>query len=70
MEQDRKALGLEGAWFDFHHCPQCGHNDIFLDIHPLEGETAQAFCIRKTELEAAARYAANGDASLVLVSGR
>ena len=68
MEKDRKALGLEGVLFRLYYCPQCAHADIFLDIHPLEGESADAYRIRKAELQAAAQCAANPDVGVALVN--
>lgn len=67
MEQDRKALGLEGVLFRYYHCPQCAHDDIFLDILPLEGETTEAFHARRTKLEAAVGELSNPEVGLVLV---
>ena len=52
MEAERKALGLQGVLFRYYTCPQCGQADIFLDIHPLQGETSEAFRQRRDELEA------------------
>lgn len=70
MERDRKALGLEGVLFRFYHCPRCAHRDLFLDIHPLEGETEEAFRLRRASLEEAARSAARDDAIGVLLVQR
>ncbi len=67
MEQERKANGLAGVAFRFYHCSACGHDDIFLDLHPLAGETTEAFRKRRADLEAAARAVADAQASVVLV---
>ena len=53
MEAERKALGLEGVRFLYYTCPDCAHAEIFVDVHPLEAETLEAFGARRGELEAA-----------------
>jgi hypothetical protein len=53
MESERKALGLEGVHFLYYTCPDCAHAEIFVDVHPLEGESIEAFEARRGELEAA-----------------
>src|SRR3989442_15827939 len=53
METERKALGLVGVRFAYYTCPACAYADIFVDIHPLEEESAEAFQTRRGELEEA-----------------
>jgi hypothetical protein len=55
MESERKALGLEGVRFLYYTCPRCNRDAIFLDLHYLDGETPEAFSLRRAELEAAVR---------------
>lgn len=55
MERERKAAGLEGVRFLYYHCPSCGTDDIFVDVLPLDGESAQDFQRRREELEAVVR---------------
>ena len=55
MEADRKRLGLEGVRFLYYTCSACGHDDIFLDILHLEGESPEEFQKRREGLEAAVR---------------
>jgi DNA-directed RNA polymerase subunit RPC12/RpoP len=55
MEADRKAYGLEGVRFLYYSCPECGFDEIIVDIHPLEGEGADDFLRRRGELEKAVR---------------
>jgi hypothetical protein len=55
LEADRRAARLQGVHFFDYRCPMCGNEDVFLDVTPLEGETADQFEARKAELEAAAR---------------
>jgi hypothetical protein len=69
MEADRKSLGLEGVRFLYYSCPACGFDEIFVDIHPLEGETAADFRRRRRELEKAVRDF-HGDHIEVVLSER
>jgi hypothetical protein len=55
MEAERKALGLEGVRFLYYNCPACGDADIFVDVRPLAGETANEFHRRRAGLEDAVR---------------
>ena len=69
MEADRKALGLEGVRFLYYSCPDCGFAEIFVDIHPLEGEREDDFRRRCQELEKAVRDF-HGDKVEVVLSER
>ena len=51
MEAERKALGLQGLLFRSYHCPQCGDDDIFVDLRPLPGESEADFRARRADLE-------------------
>jgi len=53
MEAERKALALEGVRFLYYTCPDCKHADIFVDVHPLEGESDEYYRASRSELEAA-----------------
>lgn len=55
MEADRKALGLEGVRFLYYSCPACEFDEIFVDIHPVDGEKPHEFRRRRQELEKAVR---------------
>jgi predicted nucleic-acid-binding Zn-ribbon protein len=55
MERERKALGLQGVRFLYYTCSGCGYADIFVDIHPLDGETPEQFQERREALEQAVR---------------
>jgi hypothetical protein len=55
MEQERRAAGLTGVRFLYYHCPNCGMNDIFVDILPLPGETVEDFEKRREEMETVVR---------------
>jgi hypothetical protein len=52
MEAERKRLGLEGVLFRYYTCPACGHDAIFVDVRPLEGELPEVFRERRRQLEA------------------
>jgi hypothetical protein len=55
LEADRKAARLDGVHFFDCRCPECGNEDVFLDVVRLDGESAEEFEARKAELEATAR---------------
>ena len=52
MEAARRALGLEGIHFRYYCCPRCGHDNVFLVLTPLPGETHQELGERKSALAA------------------
>jgi hypothetical protein len=54
MEAERKAAGLEGVRFLYYQCP-CGTAEIFVDILPRAGESADDFDRRQAEMEAVVR---------------
>jgi hypothetical protein len=66
MEAQRKALGLEGVRFLYYSCPACGCADIFVDVHRLENETAEAYQQRRADLEAAVRQVRGQNTAVVL----
>ena len=51
MEAERKAQGLEGMLFRYYTCPACNRADIFVDLSPVQGETAEDFQRRRAALE-------------------
>jgi hypothetical protein len=51
MEAERKRYGLQGMRFLYYHCPDCGYDDIFVDVLSREGESAEDFQQRRAELE-------------------
>jgi hypothetical protein len=66
MEAERRAYGLQGVRFLYYRCPACGFADIFVDIHPLAGESAEEFRQRRESLEAAARRVHADDVEIVV----
>jgi len=67
MEAERKALGLQGVLFRYYACSACGTADIFVDVHPLPGETDEAFRKRRDELEATVKQMQGNGVEVVLV---
>jgi hypothetical protein len=51
LESDRRAAGLEGVRFRYYECGECGTANIFVDVHPLEGESEEALQRRWDDLE-------------------
>ena len=68
MEAERKAKGLAGVLFRYYTCSACGHACIFVDIHPLEGESDEAFRHRKDELDAVIHQTHGNGVEAVLVA--
>ena len=66
MEEDRKALGLDGVRFLYFTCPVCGQADIFIDLHPLKGEAEEVFRARRAGLETVIRQVNAEDTEVVL----
>jgi hypothetical protein len=66
MEAERKALGLEGVKFLYYTCPDCAQAEIFVDVHPLEEETIEAFEARRGELEAVVQQMHSDKVSVTL----
>jgi hypothetical protein len=60
MEADRKAAGLAGVRFLYYACPDCGTDDIFVDILPLDGEAPEVMRRRQAEMEAVVRAMHDG----------
>ena len=69
MEAQRRALGLDGVRFLYYSCQHCGHADIFVDVHPVDGESIDDFFARREELEAAIKQT-HGDNIAVTLTQR
>jgi hypothetical protein len=50
MEAARLSMGLDGVCFRYYTCPRCGHDNVFLEVAPLPGETGEDFRGRKAAL--------------------
>jgi hypothetical protein len=70
IEAERKSWGLQGFLFRCYVCPACGQENLFLDIHPLEGESAAEFGHRKDELEATIRQSSPVGVQVALIEKR
>jgi hypothetical protein len=68
METERRELGMEGVRFLYYACRQCGHNEIFVDLLPCEGESAKDFETRKAALEAVVKRCATPEVDVVLTA--
>jgi hypothetical protein len=67
MEAERRASGLQGVRFSYFVCSGCGTADIFVDVHPIEGETDEEFRRRRDELQGAVRQLHGDGVEVVLV---
>jgi hypothetical protein len=67
LEAERKALNLEGVLFRYYTCSGCGYADIFVDVHPLDGESEETFHRRRDELETTIRQLHGEKVEVVLV---
>ncbi len=67
MEAERRKRGLEGVKFVYYRCPGCGYTDIFVELHPLEGESDQHFHQRRAALESTVRQLHADQTEVVLV---
>lgn len=52
MEAARASQGLEGVSFWYYTCPWCGHDNLYIEITQLPGETRRQLEKRKTTLAA------------------
>lgn len=55
IEHDRKAAGVQGVLFRCYMCSHCGQENLFVDLHPIPGETPEEFHCRRDDLEATIR---------------
>src|SRR5262245_58445393 len=55
MESERKEAGLVGVRFVYYRCADCGVEDIFIDVVPLEGESPEDYATRYSAMLVAAR---------------
>src|SRR3954453_11402295 len=67
MEAGRRAAGLEGLRFLYYSCPECGTNDVFVDVLPRPGESPGDFDARRKEMEDVARGLPKDVAEVVVV---
>jgi hypothetical protein len=67
MEAERRAAGLAGVRFLYYHCPGCGTDDIFVDVLPRDGESADEYRTRRDEMEETARRLHSDAVEVVVV---
>lgn len=70
IEHERKAAGVQGVFFRCYACSHCGHENLFVDVHMLEGETPEAFQRRRNELEETIRQSPQAGVDVALVDKR
>ena len=51
MESASRAIALAGLRFLYYNCPQCGHDNMFIELVQLQGESCQEMRCRKRSLE-------------------
>ncbi len=52
LESDRKAAGLRGVRFSDYLCPDCGTENVVIEVRQLDGETDAGYQARKESIEA------------------
>ena len=57
IEAERKSCGVQGILFRCYVCTACGKENLFVDLHRLEGETREEFTNRRDDLEETIREA-------------
>ena len=67
IESDRKAQGVQGVLFRCYACSHCDHENLFVNLHPLEGETQEDFKRRRDELEATIRLSPQSEVEVALI---
>ena len=55
IEAERKSCRLQGILFRCYVCSSCGQENLFVDLHPLKGETPEEFLLRSDELTSTVR---------------
>ena len=67
IEAERKSCGLGGILFRCYECTHCGRENLFVDVHPLQGESPNAFKRRRSELERAIRQSPREGVAVTLM---
>ena len=70
IEAERKAQGVQGVLFRCYTCSRCDHENLFVDLHTLEGETPEELKSRRDELEATIRQSAQSEVDVALIEKR
>lgn len=67
LEADRRAAGLQGVHFFDYRCPDCGTEDVFVDVFRLNGETDEEYRTRKESLESGVKRVQAEEIDVVVV---
>jgi len=70
IEAERKAQGVQGVLFRCYTCSLCGHENLFVDLHPLEGEAPEDFKRRRDELQSTIRLSPQLEVDVALIEKR
>src|SRR4051812_13220135 len=70
IEAERKSCGVQGMAFRCYACSHCGHENLFVDLHPLAGETAEEFQRRRDDVEASIRQTTQPGVHIAVVAKR
>lgn len=68
MEAARRAYGLDGLHFHYFNCPRCGHDNVFLALTPIPGETREDLKARRALLESTVRSLGSHRTSVMVVA--
>jgi hypothetical protein len=67
MEADREVLGQHGVCFSYYICSACRAANLFMDVHPVEGETYEEFRRRRDDLRGAVRQLDGAGAEVAFI---
>lgn len=67
IEAQRKTAHVEGLHFRCYACAQCGFDNLFVDLHPVPGESDEEYRRRKHDLEEFVRQLHPEGAEIVLI---
>jgi hypothetical protein len=70
IEAERKSSGLRGFLFRCYVCSRCGQENLFVEFHPLQGETTYDLNRRRDDLEATIKQSRQGGVLVTLVERR
>jgi hypothetical protein len=67
IEGNRKSSGISGILFRCYACSHCGKENLFVDLHPLDGETPDELKHRRDELDGLIRQSPQPGVRIALV---
>ena len=68
MEAARRSYGLDGLHFHYFNCPRCGHDNMFLALTRIPGETDEDLKARRALLESTIRSVKGHRTSVLIVT--